>query len=414
MSNFLNKFYKNNRLKILAVLAVLILLFFGWQTFKTFGGYAAYESTYKRCHNGNVYLFDGATDNPTDLIEDCHTDRTSCDKDGDQDNTYCDGEIVRGEFDHDDYWCEAAQCRSEANVDNNECDCMIEDCNDRDDCVNNDCEYCSGGDRWIGDKDIDYSCSGGACFSNINIHGCNQTEIGTCGANGCQDNGNGCDSTCVPDASFACDGSGCNGSSCNGSWVTYQPTSNVDPCAYKLENNSTDPDGNSDIVESRWYIKEQGGSYSLLDTCSGICNRTLVTSQTPGNYDLKLEVEDNFGAVDSTTHPLEIKREIETDFECSLDPDTNWKNCNDIDPTVDETLFLRDDSTPSEDASSITSYQWEKDGESIGTNSTTSITIDSTTLNIELTTEDNDGRADSKNYTINSAPPLPDWEETTP
>ncbi len=308
--------------------------------------------------------------------------------------------------------CQGGSCNYLCDNNDSSCYCSGDscvNCNTDDGCYSNECEYCSGGDRWKGDTQRDYYCSGGiSCLYNSYLHSCNQTEINNCQGNGCQ--ASGCNSTCNPDASISCSKSNCGGGDCS---ETYQPTSNVNPCVYELKNNSTDPDGNSDIVESRWYIKEQGGSYSLITSCTGICDYVLQ-NRAPGNYTLKLEVEDNFGAVDSTTQSLEIKREIKTDFECSLDPNANWKDCNNINPTVDETIFLRDTSILSEDASSFTSYQWETEGEDFGTNSTSSLSIEATTLDITLITWDNDGRVDSKTYTINSSPPLPGWEETTP
>jgi len=315
----------------------------------------------------------------------------------------------------DDYpRCDGDTSQKCVEQDDDGCNDIIEvNCNDSDECVTSGdkCEYCDFGARW---ESYDYwnsSCSDGSCYYDIQTknNGCQKVKIQDCQGNGCLSDS--CNSTCIPNASMSCSKTNCGGENCS---IAYQSTSDEKTCSYTLKNNSTDPDGDEDIIKSRWYVKEEGGNYSLIESFVGIESYTLQPIRSPGYYTFKLEVEDEYGAVDSTTQSIEIKKEILADFECSLAPNSNWKSCEEIEVTTGETLFFKDISELSKGAENIISWKWEKEGEVFSDNSIASTTIDKKDTTIKLIVEDNNGRKDSKEYSITPTLSLPDWEETRP
>lgn len=182
-----------------------------------------------------------------------------------------------------------------------------------------------------------------------------------------------------------------------------------------LENNSTDPDStnpeaNNDIKESRWSIDGV-----LKDTCTSnpLCNFTPQNFVGIGSYTAELYVEDLAGEWDTMTKNFQIKRDISVAFSCSLD-NILWENCEDIAPTEEEAVYLRDDSMASEGAV-IDSRVWERDGSPFGgsnPNPGTSAVYPS--MNIKLTVTDNADRSASVAHTIGAKIALPIWKEIHP
>jgi len=212
----------------------------------------------------------------------------------------------------------------------------------------------------------------------------------------------------------------------NSSCIMYQPTSDIDPCIFKLVNNSSDPDGS--ISQTKWYIKKKGesdSSYREIDSCSGKCNHTIQITDVPdpATYTVKLYVEDNQGASASVTRDLRVKREISAGFMCSLD-NSNWKSCETIKVLPGQTIYLKDDpsltehSIPSEGAT-INSRIWQKgDGVNFETFSQNTENA-STTLNpnqriLRLIVSDTASRSDRQDHQVSVTYPPPFWREIPP
>jgi hypothetical protein len=206
----------------------------------------------------------------------------------------------------------------------------------------------------------------------------------------------------------------------------YQPTSDINPCIFKLVNNSSDPDGS--ISQTKWYIKkktEPDSSYTEIGSCFGKCDHTIQKTDVPepGIYTVKLTVFDNQGASASATRDLTVKMEISAGFMCSLD-NSNWKSCETIDLFAGQTIFVKDTpflaehSIPSEGAT-INSRIWQKgDGTNFETfaqntdNASTTLTISQRF--IRLIVSDTASRSDRQDHQLSVTYPLPFWKEIPP
>ena len=235
----------------------------------------------------------------------------------------------------------------------------------------------------------------------------------------------------IPNAEISCDTSNCKGGKCEkDDWITYQPTSDLDPCFYKLVNNSTDNDStnlenNNDIKKTSWYIKEKSeDNYNLL-SCGEVagfskeCTLQEKDIPSPGEYEIKLKVEDSYIS-DVATRSLTVKKEIEAGFKCSLTKN-NWKECNEIrEPSVEEVMYFKDFSKESEGGEVIKNRTWRvKEDDGIYSEFGKGKEIASTTIPavktwIKIEVEDNLNRKDQEEKLIKGSLPLPDWKEITP
>lgn len=229
-----------------------------------------------------------------------------------------------------------------------------------------------------------------------------------------------------PVASWTCNNSNCgNGSSCGGTWIAYQTTPESSLCIFVIENKSSDSDGNNTIT-SKWYLddREISSDCSCNDDCLD-CNYTPQGIE-PGDYIVKLYVEDSENESDFITHSLTIKKEIKADFMCSIDEDI-WQKCDEISLSEDEVIYIKDDSLISEEYSSepsegalITARTWKRSMPEGGFEifETNSDSAETTLIKnsgiIRLEVEDGVGRIDTKDYSINIKFSLPEWEETHP
>ena len=214
-----------------------------------------------------------------------------------------------------------------------------------------------------------------------------------------------------PTASISCDPSGCNSSDCIG----------YTGCPFTLNNDSTDPDGEPDIVKSEWDILGWGDSPDLTCTANPLCNYT-VQAVTPDTYTIQLYVEDSVGNSDTATKQFTIRREASAGFVCSFNNE-DWISCDDISPSQGQIIYLSDSqpsplehSSPSEGASSIVSRKWEIVGGAVfsqDNESNPQISLDENST-IKLTITDNQGRSDSQTHQIGVGLPLPEWQETAP
>jgi len=193
-----------------------------------------------------------------------------------------------------------------------------------------------------------------------------------------------------------------------------------------LVNDSTDPDGDGDIVVSKWYKKLQGEpdtSYELLSYCDCTykCDCTPQAEVTPGSYTAKLYIEDSVGQPSTATENFQIFKDAEAGFMCSLD-NRNWRSCEEIKPSGGELVYFRDDpalpeySTFSQGATSINQRIWRLNSQVFDSdnNPNPSLALNQTSNIIELTITDNQGRTDSVSHTISTGIPLPEWKEIPP
>ncbi len=230
-----------------------------------------------------------------------------------------------------------------------------------------------------------------------------------------------------PTAAMSCDGSQCAGGTCDPIvWIAYRPVADPTPCIYRIVNDSTDPDGEDDIVSTEWQYKVRGAddsTYQPVPGCpsfAGISDCTIQSGITAGEYTIKLTVMDAASNSDSTTHDLTLRGEVMAGFMCSLD-DVNWQSCTRLSGNIskDETVYFKDDpllpdhSVASEGAV-ITNRLWELNGVQLGGNEDHESTTIAVRNNIiRLTVTDSNGRSDYQQYNL-TAKGRPEWEEVNP
>lgn len=185
-----------------------------------------------------------------------------------------------------------------------------------------------------------------------------------------------------------------------------------------LNNNSTDPNGSSDIVRSEWDVLGWGSSPDATCVSAPIlCNYTVQTqSLGPGTFSATLKVQDAAGEIDTEPKSFTIKQDAVANFNCSLDGSA-WKNCTQVKPAKGETVFFQDLSTPSEGASSITNRSWtfaSGNPASSSLQNPASAFQSSGAKQVSLTVTDNAGRQDTMQTTINVSLSFPDWQELSP
>jgi len=214
-----------------------------------------------------------------------------------------------------------------------------------------------------------------------------------------------------PKALISCDPSGCNSSDCIG----------YTGCPFTLNNNSTDPNGQSDIVKSEWDILGWGSSPDISCTVNPLCNYTVPVI-TPDNYTIQLYIEDSSGNSNIATKGFTIKKEASAGFVCSFDNE-DWLSCDDILLSQDQIIYLSDSqpnplehSLVSEGALMIVSRKWEIVGGAIfdqDNESDIQISLEQDST-VRLTIVDDNGRSHYKDHKIGVNLPLPEWEEAIP
>jgi len=205
-----------------------------------------------------------------------------------------------------------------------------------------------------------------------------------------------------PEADFSCSIPGC---------YAYAGTSNP---ILTLENNSTDPDGQDDIVKSEWEILDQGWANFECTGNNSICDFSIPsTFSSSGEYDVKLTVTDNAGETDSEEKTITIRDDIDADFLCSLSGEEgDWHECDLFKGVQEEYTYFKDISTPSEEASSISSWAWEiNDVPFSGNVSTSSVKISGKSNTVKLKVTDNKGRTGYASHIFDAKLPLPTWQE---
>ncbi len=230
-----------------------------------------------------------------------------------------------------------------------------------------------------------------------------------CEAEGCGTCTPECPVNSPPVTSISCDASECNSTGC----VAYTG------CPFYLINNSTDPEGTSDITKSEWDILNWGGDPDLSCTPGTLCDFTPQTQTLgPGSFTAELYIEDTFGVSDAKTQTFQIKQEARADFKCSLDNEL-WQDCDTFRPAVKEKAYFLDQSSSSEGSSGIISREWSFQGGSpdkdSGNDLNPSTRFQSGGLkSVSLTITDDQGRDDTKGYNISPEFPLPEYKEVAP
>lgn len=229
-----------------------------------------------------------------------------------------------------------------------------------------------------------------------------------------------------PTAAFSCDPdpTTCDTSGCTG----------YTRCLFRLENQSTDPEGPGDIASSTWTITGPTNE-TVTCTLTPLCDWPLQPIHPAGNYTATLTVEDQPGNKDiSAPQNFTIYQEAIADFMCSLtNEDGSWQNCGTISVSEEEIIYFRDDllapdlhSSHSEGAIAIISRVWEKseDGNpfipfSSDNESNSSTTLGQGSATIRLTITDNNSVTGPRtvvndDYVVGVKVPLPEWREVSP
>lgn len=186
-------------------------------------------------------------------------------------------------------------------------------------------------------------------------------------------------------------------------------------CNFTLNNVSTDPNGQLDIKNSIWTIKNSAGESVHESTCNGLCDWTLISTISAGEYVAHLNVEDQSFAQSTVSKDFVVRQDIIADFKCSSD-NVNWKACEDstFRPLKGSRVYFLDQSEKSEGSTEIRTRTWTKDNApfSSANDSNPSDIIQGTI--IELTVEDGAGRIDSQSYNIQTQLSIPEWQEISP
>lgn len=209
-----------------------------------------------------------------------------------------------------------------------------------------------------------------------------------------------------PEAYFSCSPSDCS--------AYAGPPDPSDP-SLTLENKSTDPNGNSDIIKSEWdVLNYSGGSLDCPDRCNYTVQNSLFLAN---NYEVKLTVTDKGGKSNSFIREIRIKKDIVADFECSLSENGPWIDCEEFKGIQEEYAYFKNTSTlsESENANGVSSWLWKLDDVPFSSGSggvpIVSVVIPGRSNTVELTLTDNKGRTDSTSYSFGAKLPLPTWQE---
>ena len=117
---------------------------------------------------------------------------------------------------------------------------------------------------------------------------------------------------------------------------------------FALLNKSFDAETSDEKLKSVWIITGIGNPFYQRTECENKCDYT--TQNLPiGDYSAYLRIENEDGLSDETTKDFKIKEDMEIGFQCSLD-NINWESCSSIAALVDQEVFFKDISEPSEGA----------------------------------------------------------------
>ncbi|MBU2263956.1 hypothetical protein KJ797_01295, partial [Patescibacteria group bacterium] len=270
--------------------------------------------------------------------------------------------------------------------------------------------YCKADDSLYHSRVVHQrGCAGSACYDNASteeelVETCddsNPATIDTCVSGSCVYN----ISNTPPTVAISCDPVDCQ---------QYYGFVLV------LMNDSSDPDGDRDIIKTKWYKKNQGAPDTDYQEII-YCQSNAKTNCTPqldigiGAYTAKLYVEDSMAQSSTAVKNFIIKQDAVANFECSLDS-KSWNDCASITISQGQVIYLQDKSTASEGAN-ITSRTWQINNADFntGNNTTVSVKVNQPNNNIiTLIIKDSKNRSNSKNKTIKTQLPLPTYREVAP
>jgi len=214
----------------------------------------------------------------------------------------------------------------------------------------------------------------------------------------------------APHAKFSCSRPDCS---------AYSGSS--DP-ALTLINQSTDPDGEDDIVSCEWRNLDITGHDMTCPSWNILCNYVVQsTLLPPKDYDIELKVTDKAGASNALVKTIHIKTDAIADLRCSLNEAGPWQDCSDFKGIQGEYTYFKDTSTVSEGATFVRTRIWKINGTTFSSGTfppdpvpTAKVKLPNRSNTIELTIEDNKGREDTTRYTFGAKLPLPEWKEIGP
>jgi len=279
-------------------------------------------------------------------------------------------------------------------------------------CTSGDCSYNNGNTRWVNTGNTRFVPDGTSC----NFDGNSCTSGGSVGG------------SCVEE--LFCDGSTCSvGSVDYNSYCNSAPVANItctpsDCTVYKndslvLNNNSTD--ANNNISSSNWIIEKlQGSSYiekaNITYTGANALNNYSVQTTVlgTGTFRAKLNVVDVTSASGNTTKSFYINQDIIPAFTCSLN-NVDFQACNSLIVNEGETVYLLDNSTPSQ-GGDIISRTWKISGTPniTGNQINPSFVLSVRNTTVELNVRDSNSKLGSIEQTINASFSLPEWNEVSP
>jgi hypothetical protein len=224
---------------------------------------------------------------------------------------------------------------------------------------------------------------------------------------------------------------GCRGPGCvcgPGLWETF----NGSEVIFNVNNNSTDADGT--IISSIWSILTPHDPWLTCPPFDGpLCDMGRMPGISTSTYDIRLVVEDDAGITGTTSNSIRVKQDTDADFECSFNG-TDWYDCEDatnITPLTGQTVYFMSTSKPSEGATQIINWYWEKGEDIVGAifkpfgsaSSTVTTTLTAATNTVRLTVWDDQapdadypggGRTSSAEKTLDVSLPLPEYREVAP
>ena len=192
--------------------------------------------------------------------------------------------------------------------------------------------------------------------------------------------------------------------------------------SFTLLNKSYDDKTPDDKLKSTWIITKVDDPQVFQRTeCENKCDYSLQNLPL-GEYSAYLRVEDEDGLSDETTKNFRIKKDIEVEFQCSLD-NQNWQSCPSTFALTGQKVYFRDVSLPSEGArAKERNWQFEdgnpKEDKGNNPNPLTRF-ISEGAKEVSLEVEDSVGRIKTvkesvKIFSEENLKFMPDWYEVTP
>jgi hypothetical protein len=170
-------------------------------------------------------------------------------------------------------------------------------------------------------------------------------------------------------------------------------------------------------VRSEWDVYAWGADPDITCTSPALCNYTVQTQILgPGDFTVELYVRDTGAASDTDIVDFTLLQDASASFQCSLNQ-LVWQDCTSFTPSQGERVYFQDQSTPSQGASSIVSWDWtfESGNPSSSSSQNSSVVFGgSGAKSVTLVVTDNLGRQDTYQTSISFSFPFPSWEEVSP